>query len=271
MIPMTGASTFVASRRPPSPTSNTPNSTRARAKCSNAIAVTHSKYVGCPRSFPSANNSSFASWIRVNVSAKASSLISSPFTRMRSLIFSRCGEVLSPVRNPAQRSIDSRNAAVDPFPFVPAMCAEGYARSGLPSRSLSVVMFSRSNFAAAACVGAANSLPSDSKYLTAFSKFISIQQHVKAVRNEGLQVLPMHHRIQEPVFQQELRPLESFRQFLADGLFDYARPGKSNQRARLSDVDVAEHRETRRHSSGRWVREQRNVRQFGVVQPRQCR
>ena len=54
----------------------------------------------------------------------------------------RCGEVFSPVRNPARRKIDSRNAAVEPLPFVPAMCAVGYMRCGMPSRCARSVMFS---------------------------------------------------------------------------------------------------------------------------------
>src|SRR5437899_12303065 len=43
----------------------------------------------------------------------------------RSLIRSRCGEVFSPVRKPASRRIFLRNAAVEPFPLVPAICTHG--------------------------------------------------------------------------------------------------------------------------------------------------
>ena len=159
IIMTAGERMFVASRRPPRPTSKTPNSTRSCAKHSNAMAVTHSKYVGCARSLWAASSSSISACSRVKSAANDSSLISLPLMRMRSLIFSRWGEVYSPVRKPACRRMDSRNAAVEPLPLVPAMCALGYARSGRPSRSARTVMFSRSNFAAAACVGAASSLP----------------------------------------------------------------------------------------------------------------
>src|SRR5882724_4128621 len=57
---------FVASKRPPNPTSNIAISTRALAKCSNASAVTTSKNVGCARNFPCASNSSIRAWILVN-------------------------------------------------------------------------------------------------------------------------------------------------------------------------------------------------------------
>ena len=42
-----GSTTFVASSRPPMPTSSTARSTFSRAKCSNAIAVIISKKLGC--------------------------------------------------------------------------------------------------------------------------------------------------------------------------------------------------------------------------------
>ena len=72
------------------------------------------------------------------------------------------------------------------------------------------------------------------------------------------------------MLQQEFRPLKSVRQLLPDGLLDHARPGKSDQRARLGDVQVAQHRETRRHAAGGGVRQHADVRHTGFVQPHQC-
>ena len=63
----------------------------------------------------------------------------------------------------------------------------------------------------------------------------------KAERHPLLQVLPFHDGIEETVLEQEFRALEAFWQVLANGLFDYAWTGESNQCIGLSDIDVAEH------------------------------
>src|SRR5207249_5984768 len=51
--------------------------------------------------------------------------------------------------------------------------------------------------------------------------------------------------IQHPVSEQELGRLKPLRQFLADRLLDNARSCKSDERARLRDIQVAEHGEAR--------------------------
>ena len=53
-----------------------------------------------------------------------------------------------------------------------------------------------------------------------------------------------------PCALQIFRTLETFRQLLADGLLDDARPGEADQRARLRDMDVAEHGIGRRDAAG---------------------
>jgi hypothetical protein len=55
------------------------------------------------------------------------------------------------------------------------------------------------------------------------------------------------------MFEQELASLKSFRQLLPDRLLDDARAGESNQRARLGNVHVTEHREAGGHAAGRRV------------------
>jgi hypothetical protein len=52
------------------------------------------------------------------------------------------------------------------------------------------------------------------------------------------------------VLEQEFRTLEAFRQLFAHGLLDHARAGEADQRLRLGDVDVAQHRERGRHAAG---------------------
>lgn len=51
---------------------------------------------------------------------KASSSISFPLIRIRSLSFTRCGDVKNPTRFPSKRRIACIYAQTLPFPFVPA-------------------------------------------------------------------------------------------------------------------------------------------------------
>ena len=68
-----GATTFVASSLPPSPTSRTATSTPARRNSSNATAVVTSKKVGCTSSPPSARRLSMASRTSATAATRASS------------------------------------------------------------------------------------------------------------------------------------------------------------------------------------------------------
>ena len=61
--------------------------------------------------------------------------------------------------------------------------------------------------------------------------------------DRGLHLAAIDDQIEHALLDQELAALEPFRQLLADGLFDDARAGKADQRLRLGEVDVAEHRE----------------------------
>ena len=84
-----GSTTFVASSRPPRPTSSTATSTRARAKCQRAAAVTASKNVGCAASVPRFTRAAAASRTAITARANAASVISRPPTVIRSLIRTR--------------------------------------------------------------------------------------------------------------------------------------------------------------------------------------
>ncbi len=87
---VTGSTALVASYSPPSPTSRTATSTSRRAKSWTAIAVTTSKKV---RGSPAAARSTSHGFTSATKSAIASSVISSPSTRIRSESAERCGEV----------------------------------------------------------------------------------------------------------------------------------------------------------------------------------
>ena len=127
----TGRQTFVASSRPPRPTSSTAIPQPVRAKCRNPQAVTHSKNVaaGAP---PRSARSAAASTSRARA-ANAAAPGSAPSTVNRSSTRYRCGEVNRPVRIPAAVSAAAVKWAVDPFPFVPAIWRAGTARCGSPS------------------------------------------------------------------------------------------------------------------------------------------
>ncbi|MBA7468829.1 hypothetical protein ES707_04084 [subsurface metagenome] len=60
--------------------------------------------------------------------------------------------------------------------------------------------------------------------------------------------------------------LETLGQLFADGLLDHARAGKSDQRTRLGNLDVAEHRIGRGDAAGGRIGQHHNVRQFCLTQ-----
>ena len=63
------------------------------------------------------------------------------------------------------------------------------------------------------------------------------------------------------MLEQELAALEALGQRLAHRLLDHARTGEADQRARLGDVQIAEHRQARRHAARGRVGHHRDERQ----------
>ena len=60
-----------------------------------------------------------------------------------------------------------------------------------------------------------------------------------AMRPRVAQLVAMHHHVDHAVLEQIFGALEAVRELLADGLLDYPRSGKADQRSRLGDMDVA--------------------------------
>src|SRR5207247_763459 len=84
---------------------------------------------------------------------------------------------------------------------------------------------------------------------------------------EGLlELAPVDDEVDLTVLKQELRALEPFGQGLADRLGDHARPREADQRARLGEDDVAEHREARRDATRRRIGQHRDVRQPALAE-----
>ncbi len=86
-------------------------------------------------------------WVKAATSLKArtkpSSSSGSPSTLMRSLIFSRCGEVKRPVRRSRARSSSSIIRLVLVLPLVPVRCTDRKERCGSPNSSVKASMRSR--------------------------------------------------------------------------------------------------------------------------------
>src|SRR3981189_3704385 len=87
------------------------------------------------------------------------------------------------------------------------------------------------------------------------------QEKIERGRDISLQVLAMNDGVEKTVLEKKFRRLKAFGKFLADGLFDDARPGETDERAGLGDVDVAEHGIARGVAAGRGIGEDGNKRQ----------
>src|SRR5262245_21626918 len=82
-----------------------------------------------------------------------------------------------------------------------------------------------------------------------------------------LEGAPLCDQVELAVREQEFRPLEALGKRLPDRLGDDPRPGEPDQRARLGEDDVAQHREARGDAAGGGIGEDRDVRQAGGPEP----
>src|SRR5690554_5206362 len=83
------------------------------------------------------------------------------------------------------------------------------------------------------------------------------------LRDASAELKPWDDRVEHAVFQQKLRSLKAFGEFLPDGLLDDARPRKSDERARLGEVHIAEESKTCGDAPRRriaQIRDERNAR-----------
>ncbi len=78
----------------------------------------------------------------------------------------------------------------------------------------------------------------------------------------------MNDGIEKTVLQKKLGRLKAIGKFLADGLFDDARPGETDQRARLGNVDIAEHGVACGDAAGRGIGKDGNKRQADLIEAR---
>ena len=69
----------------------------------------------------------------------------------------------------------------------------------------------------------------------------------------------MDHHVDHAVGLEIFGALKTFGQLFADGLFDHARPREPDQRARLRDLDIAEHAIGGGHTAGGWIGEHNQI------------
>ena len=83
------------------------------------------------------------------------------------------------------------------------------------------------------------------KKLSRLSAFSFVHKGFQEKTQARFQFETRDNLVNEPVFQQKLRRLKALRQFLLRRIFNDARSGKSDQRTRLRNNQVAERRKTR--------------------------
>src|SRR5687768_8539303 len=236
-------------------------STPASRKRTKAAAVAHSKKVGSKEAVAACSSPTVRRTVSTAVASASVSTID-PRTTNRSSSRSRCGDVYRALRWPAKWSAVSSIAVTEPLPLVPAICTGRKARCGWPSAVVSLVMFSRPNFMprrSRASSQASESVNGRSGWRGDRGGFWRRRREIEAGlvvsapgpgrRHRGkqppervLQLAAIHHHVEHAAFEQELAALEAFGQLLPDRLLDDARTREADERLRLRNVDIAEHR-----------------------------
>src|SRR5580704_12533052 len=96
-------------------------------------------------------------------------------------------------------------------------------------------------------------------------------EEIEGLGDVRLQFLARDDGVEESVLEEEFGGLKTFREFLADGLFDHARAGKTDERAGLRNIQVAEHRVTGSDAASGGIGEDGNERELGFVHPAERR
>ena len=83
--------------------------------------------------------------------------------------------------------------------------------------------------------------------------------HPQNLRQHLFRLFSWQNPIHKPMLHQKLRPLEPFRQFLSYCLLNNPRSRKPNQRMRLRQNNIPQHRPARRHAARRRVRQHTHI------------
>src|SRR6185503_17348444 len=108
------------------------------------------------------------------------------------------------------------------------------------------------------CVKLLSRSGATSSFDIGFAADLGVHHEVQQQGNVVTQLATIDNLIDHSVVEKELGFLKVFREFLTDGLFDHAWPGKADECFWLSDDNVAKHRETRGHAARSWIGQHRN-------------
>src|SRR4029450_6340298 len=144
-------------------------------------------------------------------------------------------------------------AATEPLPLVPPTCTSRYRCSGRPRASSNASMRSSpGRMPACSPPRRARRRATASAYVTGnlprSGRLVGEERENAAER--VLEVAPLDDQVELAVREQEFRALEALGKRLANRLGNDARSGEPDQRARLGENDVAQHREARRGAAG---------------------
>src|SRR5262245_4592254 len=161
-------------------------------------------------------------------------------------------------------------AATEPLPLVPPTCTSRYRCSGRPSASSNASMRSSpGRMPACSPPRRARRRATASAYVTGnlarSGRLVGEERENTAER--VFEVAPLDDQVELAVREQEFRPLKALGKRLANRLGDDPRAGESDQRARLGENNVAEHREARGDAAGGGIGEDRDVRQAAGAEP----
>ena len=89
--------------------------------------------------------------------------------------------------------------------------------------------------------------------------FRTLPMHPQNLRQHLFRLFSWQNPIHKPMLHQKLRPLEPFRQFLSYCLLNNPRSRKPDQRMRLRQNNIPQHRPARRHAARRRVRQHTHI------------
>ena len=186
--------------------------------------------------------------------------------RMRSLKRTRCGLVKAWTLWPLASSAARRKATVEPLPLVPATWKTGEAgpadgRAGRAQRD----PLQPEPVAG----GREHRQPVELRLDAGMRRAREVGHQAASLRLRReigdqqrellLQVAARNDHVDDAVLEQIFGALESLGQLLADGLLDHPLAGEADQRARLGDLDVAEHRVGGGDAAGRRIGEDDDI------------
>ena len=99
----------------------------------------------------------------------------------------------------------------------------------------------------------------DGIYLHDIGPWGSANQQIYYPRQRVFQIVSRHDHIDHAMIQQIFRTLEPFGKFFPDRLLDHPSAGKTDNRPRLGNRDITQHRKRGRYAPGRRIGENDDI------------